>query len=323
MREAITHPEALLEVLGLKASDLGLPLAALRNFPMRVPRSYVARMQYQNPNDPLLLQVFPRVAEDLRSAGFVADPVGDLESVAANGLLHKYPGRALLITTGACAVHCRYCFRREFPYTEQNARASEWQAALDVIRNDHSIEEVILSGGDPLSLSDEKLLALSEQLDAIPHLKRLRIHSRQPIVLPERVNAELLAWLGHGRLQRIMVLHCNHAQELDEPTRKAIAAIHASGVMLFNQAVLLRDINNSLQSQTELCLQLVAAKVVPYYLHQLDRVRGAAHFEVSDIEALRLHKKLQDTLPGYMVPRLVREVAGDMSKRPLRDMTGI
>lgn len=320
MREAVSNPLELLSLLHIDPALCKFPPKALETFPLRVPRSYVTRMRKGDVNDPLLQQVLPLASEDLQTPGFSADPVGDMKSIAANGLLHKYPGRALLITTGACAVHCRYCFRREFPYSEQNARSGDWQAALAAIRADSSIEEVILSGGDPLSLSDQRLSALAKQLDDIPHLKRLRIHTRQPIVLPDRVDAALLDWLSAGRLQRIVVLHCNHAQELDQSVLEAVNKLRLAGVMLFNQAVLLRGVNDSLQALSELCLQLVEAQVVPYYLHQLDRVQGAAHFEVADIEAMRLHKSLQETLPGYMVPRLVREVAGDLSKRPFQVM---
>lgn len=317
MRDAVTDPHELLALLELDSARIRLPVAALRHFPLRVPRSFVARMRKGDPCDPLLLQVMPQLYEDQEIAGYVADPVDDLASALTPGLLHKYPGRALLISTGACAVHCRYCFRREFPYPEQNARNNAWEPALQAINADPSIEEVILSGGDPLSLSDERLLALSQQLDAIPHLQRLRIHSRQPIVLPERVDDALLAWMSKGRLQRIVVLHCNHPRELDQAVIDAIRALRARGIALFNQSVLLRTVNDDLQTLRELSQQLFSAGVVPYYLHQLDRVRGAAHFEVTDQEALRLYQQLQDSLPGYMVPRLVREIPGELSKRPL------
>ena len=318
LQDAITKPAELLQLLELDLDTLPPPFQALHRFPMRVPRGYAMRMRKADPTDPLLLQVLPLAQEDVVTPGFMDDPVGDLKSVSGQGLLHKYHGRALLITTGACAVHCRYCFRRAFPYSEHNARSGDWREALAAISADTSIEEVILSGGDPLSLTDERLAALSDQLDAIPHLKRLRIHTRQPIVLPERVDQNLLGWLSRGRLQRIMVLHCNHAQELDASVLTALEALRSANVLLFNQAVLLQGINDELQSLEQLSQTLFAAGVVPYYLHQLDRVQGAAHFEVPDEKALRLYQQLQQALPGYMLPRLVREVAGELSKRPLQ-----
>lgn len=320
MRETVRDIDELLDLLGLNRSQVPLPCGPGEQFPLRVPRSYVARMRHGDPQDPLLRQVLPLKAEDISNPGFTPDPVGDLASERAPGLLHKYPGRALLITTGACAVHCRYCFRREFPYTEQNAAAGEWHSALDVIRKDESLEEIILSGGDPLSLSDHRLAALADELDAIPHLQRLRIHTRTPIVLPERIDDQLLAWLGEGRLKRIIVLHCNHANELDEAVGTALGKLRLTGALLLNQAVLLRGVNDDLQSLAQLSRALFAAAVVPYYLHQLDRVQGAAHFEVPDDDALRLYQELQDSLPGYMVPRLVREISGELSKRLLQQL---
>ena len=317
MQTAITDPHELLELLGLRAQDLGLAESVLRQFPMRVPRSYASQMSKGNPRDPLLLQVLPQAAEALSAPGYITDPVGDLASERIPGLLHKYPGRVLLITTGACAVHCRYCFRREFPYAEQNAGRHAWQDALQLIRNDSSIEEVILSGGDPLSLSDSRLAALSDELNAVPHLKRLRIHSRQPIVLPERVDEPLLHWLRKGRLRKVMVLHTNHAHELGPAVTMGLEKLKDTGVTLLNQSVLLRDINDRADVLSDLSKRLFDNGVIPYYLHQLDRVEGAAHFEVSDERALTLHKKLQDTLPGYMVPKLVREIPGELSKTAL------
>ena len=315
MREAITSPQELLRLLNLDVSTAELATAS--TFPLRVPRGFVARMRKGDPRDPLLLQVLPLVHEDCPSPGFVSDPVGDLASSRAHGLLHKYPGRALLIATGACAIHCRYCFRREFPYGEQNARRREWQDALQLLRADESIHEVILSGGDPLSLSDTALASLSEQLDAIPHLKRLRIHSRHPVVLPERVDDHLLAWLTKSRLQPILVLHCNHPQELNEEVRQALQKLKSAGISLFNQSVLLRGINDSLQVLSDLSQELFTQGVIPYYLHQLDRVQGAAHFEVPDSKAIELHNQLRNLLPGYMLPALVREVPGELSKTPI------
>ncbi len=317
LRDAITDPAELLQLLRLDPAEFPVPLKSLKGFPLRVPRSYAGNMQPGNPQDPLLLQVLPVLAEDAVTEGFSLDPVGDLASAAGPGLLHKYQGRALLITTGACAVHCRYCFRRAFPYAAHNARSGNWQDALAAIQADTSIQEIILSGGDPLSLTDDRLSWLAAQLDSIQHLKRLRIHTRQPIVLPERVDENLLAWLSTGRLQRIMVLHTNHPQELSPSVVSAIGKLRSTGMSLFNQSVLLRGVSDCVQTLAKLSQELFATGVVPYYLHQLDRVQGAAHFEVSDQEALRLYQELQNSLPGYMVPRLVREEPGQLSKRPL------
>jgi EF-P beta-lysylation protein EpmB len=274
-------------------------------------------MRRGDPTDPLLLQVLPLHAELQESAGFTADPVGDMASRIAPGVLHKYAGRALLIATGACAVHCRYCFRRHFPYGDENASGGQWQDALTALRADRSIDEVILSGGDPLSLNDRRLRELTEQLATIAHLKRLRIHTRQPIVLPERVNAGLLGWLRSVNQQVVMVLHVNHAQEISPDVVKACADLQANGVRLFNQSVLLKGINDTTATLTQLSETLFAAGVQPYYLHLLDRVQGAAHFEVSEFKAQQLLRELTAALPGYLVPKLVREISGHASKTPV------
>jgi EF-P beta-lysylation protein EpmB len=284
---------------------------------MRVPEGFVARMRRGDANDPLLLQVLPRVAELLDAPGFTRDAVGDLAARAAHGVLHKYAGRALLIATGSCAIHCRYCFRRHFPYAEQTAAANGWQAALAHVRGDASIHELILSGGDPLSLSTAKLAELGEELATIPHVRRLRIHTRLPIVLPERVDAEFSDWLARMRLQRVVVLHANHAREIDAAVAAACTRLRDAGAVLLNQSVLLRGVNASVEVLAELSESLFACGVLPYYLHQLDRVAGAAHFEVDDSTARALHAGLRDRLPGYLVPRLVREVAGAAGKLPV------
>lgn len=315
-RDAIRDPGELLSVLGLAglvdASD-----AACAAFPLRVPHGFVARMRHGDPHDPLLRQVLP-LDEELRPApGFSLDAVGDAGAVAGHGVLHKYHGRALLVATGSCAVHCRYCFRRHFPYAEQTAAAGHWAAALDAIRADASIHEVILSGGDPLSLATPRLEALTTPLARIGHVRRLRVHTRLPVVLPERVDDALLAWLSSLPWPVAIVVHANHAREFDVHVDAAMARLRATGATLLNQAVLLRGVNDSLEAQAELHERSFAAGVLPYYLHQLDRVAGAAHFEVPDAQARRLHGQLRTRLPGYLLPRLVREVAGDASKRPL------
>jgi EF-P beta-lysylation protein EpmB len=249
--------------------------------------------------------------------GFVADAVGDLAAREAQGVLHKYHARALLIASGSCAINCRYCFRRHFPYGEEMAAAGQWRKALEHVRQDASISELILSGGDPLALSTAKLEELSRGLADIPHVTRLRIHTRLPVVLPERIDDAFTSWLATLPLQKVVVLHTNHANEFDAGVDGACARLRDSGAILLNQAVLLRDVNDNAGTLAALSERLFAAGVLPYYLHQLDRVQGAAHFEVSDAHALALMDELRALLPGYLVPKLVREMGGDPSKRPL------
>ena len=311
---AITDPAELLRELELDLELLPAARAAAMRFPLRVPRGFVARMRKGDPADSLLRQVLPLSAELEATAGFVADPVGDRAAQAAPGVLHKYHGRALLIVTGACAVHCRYCFRREFPYAEAYASADEWRPALAYLASDASIREVILSGGDPLSLSNRRLGVLLAALERIPHLERLRIHSRQPVVLPERMDEGLLDLLAQTRLRPVLVIHANHPREIDEAVRAALAQLATAGVALLNQAVLLRGVNDSATVLAELSEALFAARVLPYYLHLLDPVRGAAHFDVNEIEASAIIKTLRRRLPGYLAPRLVREQPGQSAK---------
>lgn len=315
-RESITDAAELLALVDLAHLADQLP-AADAGFQMRVTRSFVARMQRGDPRDPLLLQVLPQLAELDQVPGFVDDPVGDLDARAAHGVLHKYEGRALLIASGSCAVNCRYCFRRHFPYGEEMAAASQWQQALAHLRQDTSINELILSGGDPLSLATHKLDELSHGLADIAHVKRVRIHSRLPVVLPERIDAPFLAWLSSLPQQKVVVLHANHANEFDASVDAACARMRAVGVTLLNQSVLLRGVNDNVDALSNLSERMFAAGVLPYYLHQLDRVQGAAHFEVNDVRAQTLMNALRARLPGYLVPKLVREVAGDGAKRPV------
>lgn len=316
-REAVRDPRELLALLGLPEAALRVSAEAAAQFPLRVPRGFVARMRHGDAGDPLLRQVLPLDAEMQPVPGFSLDAVGDAAARAGHGVLHKYHGRALLVATGSCAVHCRYCFRRHFPYAEETAAADGWRAALAAIREDASIEEVILSGGDPLSLVTPKLAELGAALRKLPHLRRLRIHTRLPIVLPERIDAEFAAWLGTLPWPVTVVVHANHGNEFDLAVDAAMARLRAAGATLLNQAVLLRGVNDSVPALADLSARSFAAGVLPYYLHQLDRVAGAAHFEVADAQARTLHAGLRARLSGYLVPKLVREVAGDASKRPL------
>ncbi len=314
LAHAITDPGELLAAVGLGEEWLGPAQAAARLFPLRVPRGFVARMRPADPLDPLLRQVLPLAAECLTASGFALDPVGDRAAMPLPGVLHKYAGRVLLTPTGACAVHCRYCFRRHFPYGEAVAAADHWHAALDYIACDTSIHEVILSGGDPLALSDRRLALFVQALARVGHVARLRVHTRLPVVVPERVTAEMLGWLTGTRLRPVVVIHANHANELDASVHAALARLRVAGVTLLNQSVLLRAVNDNVDALAALSERLFAAGVLPYYLHLLDRVQGAAHFEVDEARARALVAQLAARLPGYLVPRLVREIAGAPSK---------
>ena len=314
MADAITSPEELVAALGLDRSLLVPAHAAAAGFRLRVPRSYVARMRPGDAADPLLRQVLPVESELQEVADYVSDPLGEHVVMRAPGLLQKYRGRALLITTSACAVHCRYCFRREFPYSEQSNDAPRWSTALAEIAQDSTLEEVILSGGDPLSLSDARLKSLTDALCRIPHIRRLRVHTRQPVVLPSRIDDGLIEWLRSLRLPVVFVLHVNHPNEIDSELHSACERLRANGVTLLNQSVLLRGVNDNVDVLADLSRRLFGAGVLPYYLHVLDRVRGAAHFAVPDAEARVLAGELASRLSGYLVPRLVRELYGAPAK---------
>jgi EF-P beta-lysylation protein EpmB len=317
LREAVRDPRELLDLLGLDRLTPRLSDEAMVQFPLRVPRGFVARMRRGDPSDPLLRQVLPLDDEMRPMPGFGLDAVGDGAAKTAPGVIQKYRGRALLVATGSCAIHCRYCFRRHFPYAEETAARDGWRDAVDLIRQDASIEEVLLSGGDPLSLSNGKLAELTGALADIPHLRRLRIHSRLPIVVPERVDDGLMDWLSTLPWPVTLVVHANHANEFDGTVDAALGRLRAAGVHLLNQAVLLRGVNDSVDALAALSERGFAAGVLPYYLHQLDRVAGVAHFEVDDARARALHAGLAARLSGYLVPRLVREIPGDTGKRPL------
>jgi len=311
VKESFTSPTELLSHLQLTPEEVGL--AAEVAFPMRVPKPFVARMQPGNPHDPLLLQVLPKQEELLAMPGYTNDPVGDLQANCLPGLLHKYHGRVLLTLTGACAIHCRYCFRRHYPYDENTPGMAGWQRAVDYVAADSTIEEVIYSGGDPLVLKDPLLASLSERFAAIEHVSTLRIHTRLPIVIPERIDDQLIKWMQDLPLHIVVVVHVNHPNEIDDRVVQQLQRLTSAATVL-NQSVLLKDINDTLECQVSLCKRLFAAGVMPYYLHVLDKVNGAAHFEVDDVQARQLHQQMALKLPGYLMPKLVREVAGAGSK---------
>ncbi|HUY32839.1 MAG TPA: EF-P beta-lysylation protein EpmB [Pirellulales bacterium] len=314
LREAIRDPRELCRILDLPADYEAAAVRAAEDFPLVVPRGYAGRIRRGDPRDPLLRQVLPLDAERADPAGFASDPVGDASAALTPGLLRKYHGRALMVTTGACAVHCRYCFRRQYPYSDLPHSLDAWEPALKHIAGDPSLDEVLLSGGDPLTWVDDWLARLVHRLAAIPHLRRLRVHTRLPIVIPERVCDELLDWLRGTRLATVVVVHANHPAELDDAVAGALGRLVDAGVVVLNQSVLLRGVNDQSDVLVELCRRLVDLRVMPYYLHQLDRVRGAAHFEVPVEVGVELVAEMRKRLPGYAVPRYVREVAGEQHK---------
>ncbi len=337
MKRAVRSGRQLCEMLQLPAEEL-VSLAAEQDFPVFAPLEWIARMRVGDPHDPLLRQVLaspeelsvateasqgkpPTTADEvaMRRAAHTSmlDPVGDLPAQRGAGLLQKYRGRALLITSGACAVHCRYCFRRHFPYDSVEPGKVGWARSLEILKADDSLDEVILSGGDPLTVTDEQLSWLVTELNAIPHIRRIRIHTRVPVIIPQRICDSLLDWVEASRAAMYFVLHFNHPAEIDLQVQQRLTKLRRAGVTLLNQAVLLRHVNDSAAIQRELCQALVNLQVLPYYLHQLDLVRGAMHFEVDDTIAQAIIEELRASLPGYAVPKLVREIAGERSKTPV------
>lgn len=314
LRDAYNSPQALLSDLALDVGDAATTWGPLT---MRVPKALASRIEKGNPADPILQQVLPSEQELQVAKGFSTDPVGDLGSKHAKGLLHKYQGRALLITTGACAVHCRYCFRQNFPYAQDHLGALHNAQALDYLARTPSVHEVILSGGDPLMLSTKRLQSITDALASMPHIERLRIHTRLPVVLPDRVNTNLINWLTSLPWPVVMVIHANHANEFDASVDHALQSLRSVGVHLLNQAVILKGINDDSNALVALMKRGFQAGVLPYYLHQLDRVSGAHRYEVAEHRLLELMEALRQQLSGYLVPRLVREVAGAPYKLPI------
>lgn len=317
MRSAVRDPVALCRMLRLPPKFEAGAILGARQFPVFAPRGYIARMVTGDPADPLLRQVLPLATEADGVDGFSTDPVGDSQATLQPGLIHKYHGRVLMVTTGACAVHCRYCFRRHFPYADTPPGRAAWTPALQQIAADRTVSEVVLSGGDPLTLVDGMLAELVDRLDQVDHVRRVRLHSRLPIMIPERVTVGLLDVFRQTRLATIVVVHANHPAELDRSVCDALSLLVAAGIPVLNQSVLLRGVNDSVDVLEQLCLRLVENRVIPYYLHQLDRVQGAAHFEVSTGQGRQLLEALRARLPGYAVPRYVADLPGQPSKTVL------
>jgi len=338
LAEAIGEPAELCRLLELPAAMAVTARKAMADFPLLVPRPYLSRIQPGDPENPLLLQVLPQEQEQTLVPQFTADPLGEVDAPCGPGLLRKYHGRLLILTSGSCCVHCRFCFRRHFPYPTMAAGKGvrsnlpvgpegashksdltpfPWEPAIRQVIADPSIHEVILSGGDPLMLDDRRLAQLAWRLAEIPHLVRLRVHTRLPVMIPQRVTDELIAWLRGTRLTPILVNHINHPAEIDDSVAEALGRLVDAGIVVLNQAVLLRNVNDRVEVLAELCRRLVDLRVLPYYLHQLDRVAGAAHFEVPHAEGLRLVRQLRGLLPGYAVPRYVCETPGGASKELL------
>lgn len=314
LSDLITDPEELLTLLELDPALLAAARAAAQLFPLKVPRRYVMRMQKGNPHDPLLRQVLPLEAELVPVAGYVSDPLQEARFNPVPGLLHKYHDRVLVTLTSACAIHCRYCFRRHFPYNENNPGRQGWEAIYAYIQQDSTINEVILSGGDPLTVGDKILASFSEGLHLIPHIDRLRLHTRVPVVLPERVTADFLNWIHSLKMKLIIVVHANHPNEIDHEVKEAFSVLRNQGVTMLNQSVLLQGINDDAPTLIALSKALFAAGVLPYYLHVLDKVKGAAHFDIARKRALDLHQNMSQQLPGYLVPKLVCEEPGHDAK---------
>jgi len=318
LSDLITDPLELLNLLELSTDQLlsGAILAS-EQFKLRVPRAFVGKMNIRDPLDPLLLQVLPHHLELEDYPEFVTDPLGEEAANQMAGVLHKYQSRFLLTLTGACAIHCRYCFRRHFPYQENLPKNDDWENIKQYIEQNPQINEVILSGGDPLTLNNRKIALWLERLASLPQIKILRIHSRVPIVIPNRIDDELISILKNSRLRIVVVVHSNHAAELDDFTCSKLLQLSLHHITVLNQAVLLKGVNDSAETLNELSLRLFDARVMPYYLHVLDKVKGAQHFDLDSSKIDQIYSDVLASLPGYLVPKLVREIAGEKNKTPL------
>ncbi|WP_299664473.1 EF-P beta-lysylation protein EpmB [uncultured Psychromonas sp.] len=313
LAEAVKNPQQLLEILEIEQENDLISQLARKQFPMLVPMPFVKKMQKGNINDPLLKQVLPISDEELTVKGFTTDPLVE-QNNQQQGLLHKYKSRVLLILKTGCAVNCRYCFRRHFPYAENSINKSELTNIIAYIQNNPDVNEVILSGGDPLMTKDKQLFELFDQLEALPQLTRLRIHTRLPVVIPSRITQGLVTRLQKSRFNIVLVLHINHQQEIDADFASAMQRCHQAGIHLLNQSVLLKGVNDHASQLVALSEALFSVNILPYYLFLLDKVQGAAHFDIDEIDAQKLHNAMQVELPGYLVPRLSREIAGQQSK---------
>ena len=317
LQDCISDVDELFQLLELPQQYKSGALKAHQLFPLKVPQRYLTLIEKGNINDPLLRQILPLDAESEVIEGYSSDPLQELRQMHSPGVIKKYQGRLLLTLTGTCAVNCRYCFRRLFPYSKANPSNQYWQSALERIQGDSSISEIILSGGDPLLLSDKKLASLINDLKSIEHLNTLRIHTRVPVFLPERINKDLLTLLQACPLKVVMVIHCNHPREIDLAVEQQLSALKQIGITLLNQAVLLKNVNDDAKTLVDLSQRLFEADVLPYYLHLLDKVNGAAHFDVPEEKAKQIYQQLLSSLPGYLVPKLVREAPDRPSKTPI------
>lgn len=318
LSNSVTSIDQLLKQLGLNANDLNASQQAARDFAIKVPQPFVQLMEYGNPNDPLLKQVLPIKSELNIDANFSTDPVDESNYNPVSGIVHKYRRRVLMIISPNCAINCRYCFRRHFPYNENRQSKQQWLKALDYLKQRPEINEVIYSGGDPLAANDQFLHWLTAEIESIKHIKRLRIHSRLPVVIPSRVDDHLISWLGNTRLKPTFVMHINHSNEIDTALGEAVERLTKVGVKVLNQAVLLKGINDSSQQLIDLSEKLFDIGIMPYYLHMLDPVQGASHFNISKHCAVEIYRQLQAELPGFLVPKLVQERAGETSKSLIR-----
>ncbi|WDE04546.1 EF-P beta-lysylation protein EpmB [Thalassomonas viridans] len=316
LANVVTDPKTLLEMLDIDPQAYLAHFQARKLFPVRVPRPFIKRMKKGDINDPLLKQVMPLSDEFSISDGYLTDPLEEHDTVA-EGLLHKYRSRVLMIVKAGCAVNCRYCFRRHFPYSDNSPNKARWQQALDYIAEHKEISEVIFSGGDPLMASDEHLAWLVEKIQAIPHVRRLRLHSRLPVVIPSRITPDLVKVLAQTRLKTTLVFHINHTKEIDEAFVSALEPLRAARIPLFNQSVLLKGVNDNSEILCRLSEDLFDAGIQPYYLHMFDPVQGAAHFDVGEEDAVKIIKEMLAELPGFLMPKLVREIAGEASKTPI------
>ncbi|OOF51469.1 EF-P beta-lysylation protein EpmB [Rodentibacter trehalosifermentans] len=314
LKNSISDSRVLLNILNLSEQDFAASFNARKLFALRVPQPFVDKMEKGNPRDPLFLQVMCADLEFVQAEGFSSDPLEEQEANAVPNILHKYQNRLLFMVKGGCAVNCRYCFRRHFPYDENPGNKKSWQQALDYIAEHTEIEEVIFSGGDPLMAKDDELAWLIKRLENLPHLQRLRIHTRLPVVIPQRITNEFCEMLAESRLQTVMVSHINHPNEIDDRLGEAMQKLHHAGIVLLNQSVLLKGINDNAHILKSLSDKLFHIGILPYYLHLLDKVQGASHFLISDAEAHAIYKTLQSLTSGYLVPKLAREIAGEPNK---------